>query len=251
VVPGIPNASRAHHFLVYQTRIERHSPVGADDRSRTGDLRVGTALFFLLNYDQRESPRDIRNITALAADRRVASPARLHARQRTPQIDRASAHRSLAPLQPSRIVRDRSIARSFRDGPDEYPSGLIHFPRPHAWRVVSMMSFSSLLTFCFLFCCLVGAGGFVAPQSFASLRTALTGVQWRTSRLVNRRAFRDRIYAASTAQPHTRRSPEKHKARSPFGASGPCSGLCWLELSIHLHPGCFRSPACSSRAAHC
>jgi hypothetical protein len=161
VAPGIPIASRAHHFLVYQTRIERHSPVGADDRSRTGDLRVGTALFFLLNYDQRESPRDIRNITALAADRRVASPARLHARQRTPQIDRASAHRPPAPLQPSRIVRDRSIARSFRDGPDEYPSGLIHFPRPHAWRVVSMMSFSSLLTFCFLFCCLVGGCGWI------------------------------------------------------------------------------------------
>lgn len=104
VVPGIPIASRAHHFLVYQTRIERHSPVGADDRSRTGDLRVGTALFCLLNY--------IRNMTVLAIDARVASPAGPHARQRTPQSRRASAHWPPAPLQPSRIVRDRSSARS-------------------------------------------------------------------------------------------------------------------------------------------
>ena len=155
VVPGIPIASRAHHFLVYQTRIERRSPVGADDRSRTGDLRVGTALFCLLNY--------IRNITALAAERRVASPAEPHARQRTPQIDRASAHRPPAPLQPSRIVRDRSIARSFRVGPGGNPPGLLHFPRPHALRVVSMMFFSSLLTSCFLLLDLVGAGGFEPP----------------------------------------------------------------------------------------
>lgn len=115
VVPGIPIASRAHHFLVYQTRIERHSPVGADDRSRTGDLRVGTALFCLLNY--------IRNLTVLAIDARVASPAGPHARQRTPQSRRASAHWPPAPLQPSRIVRDRSSARSLPGWARRNPAG--------------------------------------------------------------------------------------------------------------------------------
>ena len=38
VVPVIPITSRAHHLLVYQTRIERRSPVGADSRNRTDGL---------------------------------------------------------------------------------------------------------------------------------------------------------------------------------------------------------------------
>ena len=45
VVPGAPIASRALHFPMYQIGIEGHSPVGADNRPRTGDLDLGKVAF--------------------------------------------------------------------------------------------------------------------------------------------------------------------------------------------------------------
>ena len=57
-----------------------------------------------------------------------------------------------------------SSARLFRDGPDEPPSGLDYFPRPHAFRVVSSTSFIVLLTsISLLLLLLVGVDGFEPP----------------------------------------------------------------------------------------
>lgn len=115
VVPGVPIASRAHHFLVYQTRIERRSPVGADSRIRTDGLDLGKVALCQLSH--------IRKTTTLAVNARVTSPARPHAWLRTPQSSRASAHRPPALLQPSQIVRDRSSARNSGVGPAESRRG--------------------------------------------------------------------------------------------------------------------------------
>lgn len=134
--------------------------------------------------------------TTLAANARVISPARPHARQRTPQLSRTSAHQPPALLQPSRIVRDRSSARLFRDGPDELPPGLFllaETPRL-AGYLDDLLQFVAHFLFPWLLPLLVGADGFEPP---CLVRPDLQ------SGAFNRSAT------------HPKTCLEKHKARSP------------------------------------
>ncbi len=164
VVPGIPIASRAHHFPGVPDRDRKALACWSGwpglNRRPTRWQRVVLPL----NY--------IRKTTTLAVNARVTSPAKPHAWLRTPQSSRASAHRPPALLQPSRIVRDRSSARYSGLGPAESRRGLFYLPRPQALRVVSMMSFSSCRTSIPLLplshgnsasLSLVGADGFEPP----------------------------------------------------------------------------------------
>lgn len=143
---------------------------------------------------------------------------------------RTAAHRPPALLQPSRIVRDHSSARKFRDGPDGIPSGLVtsRDPTLYAW---SRRCVAVRLTLATPLLLLVGADGFEPP-------------------CLARPDLQSGAFDRSATHPKER--DKKHKARSPFGASGPC-GLRSFDLSvgvIRLHPGCFLLRSHSNRCAH-
>jgi hypothetical protein len=173
---------------MYQIGIERRSPVGADNRSRTDHLDLGKVAFCQLNY--------VRKLQRWQPMRVLSHLPGPHARQRTPQLSRTSAHQPPALLQPSRIVRDRSSARLFRDGPDELPPGLFllaETPRL-AGYLDDLLQFVAHFLFPWLLPLLVGADGFEPP---CLVRPDLQ------SGAFNRSAT------------HPKTCLEKHKARSP------------------------------------
>lgn len=141
---------------MYQIGIERRSPVGADNRSRTDHLDLGKVAFCQLNYVrklQRWQPmRVLPHLPGLMPD----SEHRFVPHVGTPA---ASA------FQPSRIVRDRSSARLSRDGPDELPPGLSLLAEPPrlASCLDELFQFVAHFLFPWLLPLLVGADGFEPP----------------------------------------------------------------------------------------
>ena len=189
-----PIASRAHSHPAYQARSERRSPVGADGRSRTGDLHVGNVPFYQLNY--------IRN-PALAMQCACCLTCRTPCRQRTPQLHRASAtsHRQ-------RITTFPNCLRSSAD-------------RPTGRRVLRLLPEAPRLARCLdHFRCIAH---FTSPASI-----------WWVRMDLNHRAFRDLIYsqAQSTALPHTQNLLPKNTRPGVLSEHpGLVSSLGRLEVS--------------------
>jgi hypothetical protein len=122
----------------------------------------------------------------------------------------------------------------FGVGPMACHRDLPYFPRPHALRVVSMMSFSSCLTSdsstavaggCGWICC-YAIPRFTRDRPYG--RPAAVEPPGEPPRLL-RPDLQSGAFDRSATHP---KSPCKmHKARSPFGASGPC-GLRSFDLLV-------------------
>ena len=122
-------------------------------------------------------------------------------------------------FQPSRIVRDRSSARLFRDGPDELPPGLsllAETPRL-AGYLDDLLQFVAHFLFPWLLPLLVGADGFEPP---CLVRPDLQ------SGAFNRSAT------------HPNLPCKMHKARSSFEHPG----LVAIDLSIWWSGACSPNP---------
>ena len=127
---------------MYQIGIERRSPVGADNRSRTDHLDLGKVAFCQLNYVrklQRWRPmRVLPHLPGSMPDSEHRScPARRHTgRQRFYNLP------ELLEIVPVPGYPGMGLM--------SFHQGYLYLPRPHALRVVSMSCFSSLLISCSL-----------------------------------------------------------------------------------------------------
>jgi hypothetical protein len=145
------------------------------------------------------------------------------------KLPRTSAHQPPALLQPSQIVRDRSSARHCRDGPGETAPGLA--------LLSESPRFARCLDDVFQF-----SSHFISPVVISG------GCGWTRTTVLFENGFTVRRLRRSAT--HPKLALKMHKARSPFGASGPC-GLRSFDLVVR---GLFSQPGClfahSNRSAH-
>jgi hypothetical protein len=204
---------------MYQIGIERRSPVGADNRSRTDHLDLGKVAFCQLNYVrklQRWRPmRVLPHLPGPMPDSEHRScPARRHTRrQRFYNLPE--------------LLEIVSSARLFRDGPDELPPGLsllAETPR-FAGCLDELFQFVAHFLFPWLLPLLVGADGFEPP---CLVRPDLQ------SGAFNRSATHPKTCLENAQGPE---SCSEHPGLVAFDLS-----IYRLELSISIRDACLSVP---------
>ena len=127
---------------MYQIGIERRSPVGADNRSRTDHLDLGKVAFCQLNY-----VRKLQRWQPMRVLPHLPGPVPDSEHRSCPACRHTSRQRFYNLPELLEIVPVPGYSGM---GLMSFHQGYFYLPRPHALRVISMICCSSLLISCSL-----------------------------------------------------------------------------------------------------